>query len=92
MIRLSRSVFDTARLYCVHSRIPACLVVILQGGHCVETVEAPEYCSFCWSYNKPFTNRLGVDVEQNSDGVHREKSKCESDQPGETFLPVPLDR
>ena len=58
----------------------------------MEKFKAPEHHPFCWSYNRSIANRLGVDVERNSDGVPREKSGCESDQSGESFLVIALDR
>ena len=93
MIRpLRMFVFDTARLYRVHSRTPACLVVVLRRGHHMEKAEAPEHRPFHWSYNESFANRLGVDVERNSDEVRQGKSERESDQPGEPFSAVLPDR
>ena len=58
----------------------------------MEKVNTPEHCSFYRCYNKSFTNRLGVDAERNSDGVHREKSKREPDRPGESFPVIAPDR
>ena len=93
MVRLLRGfVSDTARLYRVHSRSPVFLVVILRSSRYMETVEAPKHRPIYWSYNKLFGNRLGVDVERNSDGVHKGISERESDQPGESFPVILPDR
>ena len=71
---LRRFVFETARLYHVYSRIAVCLVVILRRGRYVEAAKTSEHRPFCWSHNESFANSLRVDVEWNSDRVHREKS------------------
>ena len=68
------------------------LVVILQRGRYVETVNPPKHRPFHRHYNKTFTNRPGVDAERNSDGVRQEKAKRESDRPGESFHAIAPDR
>jgi len=93
MIRLLRRfLFSVARHYRVYSTTPVNLVVILQRGCHLEKVKAPEHRPFRWRYNKPFSNCLGVDAERNPGGVHREIPRCESDQPGESFPVIALDR
>ena len=47
-----------------------CVVVVLRRGLHVGKVKAPEHRPFCWGYNESFANRLGVDVEGNSDRIH----------------------
>jgi len=91
MIR-PRFVFGTARLYRVYSRTLVGTTVILQRGRYVEKVKAPKHRPFHRCYNRSFKNRLGVDAKRNSDGVHWEKSGHESDQPGEPFPTIVLDR
>jgi hypothetical protein len=66
--------------------------VILQRGRHVETAKAPEHRPFHRRHNRSFTNCLGVDAERNSDRVRREKSRRESDRPGESFPTTALDR
>ena len=80
--RLPRSVCGPACLYQVHSMTPVVTAVILQERHHVEKVKAPKHCPFRWRYAKLPASCLGVDAERKSDGVHRKKSKHESDQPG----------
>ena len=58
----------------------------------MEKAEAPEHRSFHWSYNESFANRLGVDVERNSDEVRQGKPERESDQLGEPFFAVSPDQ
>ena len=65
-------------------------IVILQRGRYVEKVKAPEHRPFHRRYNGSFTNCLGVDAERNPDGVHREKSGHESNQPGEPLPAIVL--
>jgi hypothetical protein len=52
----------------------------------------PNIVPFVGVTTNPFANRLGVDAERDSDGVHREKSGRESNQPGEPFPVIVLDR
>jgi len=93
MIRpLRRFAFGAACLYHVYSRKPVDLVVILQRGRRLEKVKAPERRPFHWCYDRSLANHLGVDTERNSGGVHREKLRCEADQPGGSFPVIPLDR
>jgi len=61
------------------------LVVIFQGGRHLEKVKASKHRPFHRRYDRSFGSRFGVDVERNSGGVRREKSRCEADQPGEPF-------
>ena len=67
---LRRFVAGTARLYHVHLRIPAGLVVILQRSRYVEKAKASEHRPFHRHYDQLFANRFGVDAERNPDGVH----------------------
>ena len=93
MIRaLRKFVFGLARLYRVYSRTPVGLAVVFQGGRHLEKVKASEHRPFHRRYNKPFASCLGVDAEWNSDGVHRDKSWHGSNQPGEPFHIITLDR
>ena len=58
----------------------------------MEKVKAPEHCPFHWCHNKSFASCLGVDAERKSDGVRREKSRCESYRPGESSPVITLYR
>ena len=82
-------IFGVARLYHVYSRKPAGLLVIFQRDCHLEKAKAPEHRPFHWCCDRSSANHLGMDAERNSGGVHREKLRCEADQPGE-FLPVIL--
>ena len=66
-------------------------VILQRGGH-LEKVKTPEHRPFPRCYNRSFANNLGVDAERNSDEVRREKSRRESDRPGESFPAIALDR
>ena len=66
-------------------------VILQRGGH-LEKVKTPEHRSFHWCYDRSFANHLGVDVEQDPDGVHSNKSGRESDWPGEPLPVIALDR
>ena len=93
MIRaLKKFVFGLARLYRVYSRIPVSIAVVFQRGRHLEKVKASEHRPFHRRYNKPFASCLGVDAEWNSDGIHREKSGHGSNQSGEPFPVIMLDR
>ena len=81
-----------ARLYRIYSTVHVGPVVILQRGHHLEKVKAPEYCPFYRRYHKIFANRFGMDAERNSGGVRREKPRCKANQPGETFPVIALGR
>ena len=89
---LRRSMFETARLYHVHPGTPVGTAAILQRGHNVEKVKAPEHCPFHRRHNGSSANRLGVDAERKPDRVRREKSGHESDRPGRSFSVISLDR
>ena len=80
-----------ADLYHVYSRTLVGSVVILRSRHRMEKIKAPEHRPFHRRHNGPFANRLGVDAERNSGGVHREKPGCQEDRPGETFPTIALD-
>jgi len=54
----------------------------------MEEVEAPKHCSLHWHYKRTLANRVGVDVERNSDELRQEKPRRESDRPGEPPSPV----
>ena len=58
----------------------------------MKKVKAPEHRPSHRCHNGSFVNRLGVDVERNSDGVRQGKSGHEPDQPGKPFLAIALDR
>ena len=74
------------------SRLLKNTAVILQRGGHLEKAKAPEHRLFHRCYDRSFANNLGVDAERNSDGVRREKSRRESDRPGESFPVIALDR
>ena len=93
MIRpLRRFVLGGARLYRVYLRTPVGLVVVFQRGRHLEKAKTSEHRPFHRRYNKPFASCLGVDAEWNSDGIHREKSGHGSNQSGEPFPVIMLDR
>jgi len=66
--------------------------VILQTGRHLEKVKTPEYCPVHRRYNRPFANHLGVGAEQNPEGIHSEKPRHKSNQPGVFFPEIALDR
>ena len=54
--------------------------VILQRGHHMEQVEAPECCSFHRRYKGTLADCVGVDAERNFDELHQGKSGREPHQ------------
>jgi len=76
----------------VRSRTPVGAAVILQTGRRLEKVKTPKHRAFHRRYDRSLANHLGVDAEQNPDGVHSNKSGCESDRPGESPPVIALER
>jgi len=76
----------------VRSRTPVGAVVILQTGRHLEKVKTPEHRPLHRRYDRSFANYLGVDAEQDPDGVHSKKSGRESDRPGESLRVIALYR
>jgi len=87
-----RFVVGTACLDRVHSRTPAGVTVIFQTGRHLEKVKTPEHRPLHRCYDRSFANHLGVDAEQNPDGVYSEKSGSEPNQPGESSPVIAFDR
>ena len=69
----------------VYLRTPVRAAVIHQTGSYVEKAETSEYRSFRRDDREPAADHLEVDATRNSDRFHREKSRCEPDQPCQSF-------
>ena len=87
-----RPVFRSVPLYRVRSTTLVGAAVILRGGRHVGKAKPAEHRSFHRRRTRPFANRLRMGAERNCNGVRQDKSGRKSDQPGESFLVIALDR